>query len=337
MSTIAVQETTFVDRLIARFPRTSAQVNVPHESDAELVRLDDGSFLAATTDAISEEISTGLYDAYTAGWVLVMANLSDLAAVGADPIGLLVNETLPRDCSAWKLTALQSGIAAACSAVRVAILGGDTNMADTLQVSATALGIVRGTPISRRGTQVGDILFGTRRMGHGNAFAAAKLLGATCDPFRPVARITEGRLIRAHATACMDTSDAAIATIDQLARVNSVGFALEPLTDIIHPSALAIAARTGAAPWMMLAAPHGEFELLFTLPPNRVPHFTPAARDAGWEPVRIGVATDAGELRLHATDGAPVIDGAAVRNVADAFTGSVERAMMLLTNCVTAC
>ena len=95
------------------FPRSPEQRNQLLESDAELIRMADGSTLALTTDCIAEEIQTGLYsDPEHIGWMTVAVNMSDLAAVGARPLGLLLSESLPPGFPSEKLIALQNGIAA---------------------------------------------------------------------------------------------------------------------------------------------------------------------------------------------------------------------------------
>jgi thiamine-monophosphate kinase len=92
-----ILENKIIDNLIAGFERSPDQLNKPHESDAEIMQL--GTLkLAVTTDSISEEISTGLYEEpYLIGWMIVTVNMSDLTAVGATPIGILISEIIPKD------------------------------------------------------------------------------------------------------------------------------------------------------------------------------------------------------------------------------------------------
>ena len=72
-------EVSFVDLLAGRFLRSEHQLNARHEADAELIRIPGTeTTLAITTDAIVEEIETGLYeDPYLIGWMTVAANASD--------------------------------------------------------------------------------------------------------------------------------------------------------------------------------------------------------------------------------------------------------------------
>jgi thiamine-monophosphate kinase len=203
-----IRENSLIERLVLGMPRSEHQVGSLQQSDAELVRLDGSdALLAATTDSIVEEIELGLYDdPYLIGWMAVIANVSDLAAVGADPVGLLLSETLPAGMEASQIERLQQGIRDASVASGTAILGGDTNSTQSdshpggsvcrLHVGATALGIVTGEPtINRLGAQPGDLVCVSGPLGLGNVFAFSKLSsaqdGAQDHPvFRPKPRLT---------------------------------------------------------------------------------------------------------------------------------------------------
>ena len=91
-----ILENRMVEKLARAFRRSPAQLNCMNESDAEIISLGSGDLkLAITTDSVVEEIASGLYnDAYMIGWMAATVNFSDLAAVGASPLGLLIAETL---------------------------------------------------------------------------------------------------------------------------------------------------------------------------------------------------------------------------------------------------
>jgi len=294
-----IQENALIARLSALLPRSPEQVNGLHESDAEIVRFpgNEARLIAVTTDGIVEEIESGLYsDPYLVGWMTVMANLSDLAAVGAEPIGLLIAQTLPRGISDADLTSLQTGIRDACLQAGTAVLGGDTNFSDRLHTTGTAIGLLSDTPpLMRVRCEPGEALYCSGPLGVGNAYAALRVLcryDQDSFPYRPSARLREGNSLRSCASTCMDTSDGLFATLDQLGRLNGCGFSLDkPPEDIIAPEALQVAVATGLAPWMLLAAPHGEFELVFTVPSDRISILEQTAERTGWTPLRIGNTT----------------------------------------------
>ena len=139
-----ILESAFIERLTRRLPRSPLQLNGLQETDAYLLRVPAvGLVLALTTDWVVEEIESGLYsDPYLIGWMTVTVNASDLAAVGAEPIGLLLNETLPPDTAPEFIERLQEGIREACSASGLYVLGGDTNISTRLELGGSALGLI---------------------------------------------------------------------------------------------------------------------------------------------------------------------------------------------------
>jgi thiamine-monophosphate kinase len=332
--TNVAREIRLIDGLARAFGRSPHQLNARHESDAELLRLPGTDLvLAVTADDIAEEVESGLYrDPFLIGWMAVLINASDLAAVGARPVGLLLNETLPPDASERFLASLQRGIRDASEACGIPVLGGDTNFGTRLHIGATAIGLIEtGAPLTRRGCEPGDVLYASGPLGLGTAFALLQLLsgGAATSPpatngdsplasleFLPQPRLTEGRILGSIASACMDTSDGAIATLDELMRVNGVGFRLDPLLDrLLDRGALQAARAAGLPAWMMLAGPHGEFELIFTVRPTRLGTLERAARRIGWRPIRLGRAVPEPGLRLRIEDAPRALDATRIRDL----------------------
>jgi len=293
--TSTVKENELIERLTAQFRRSALQLNKVNRSDAEILRIPNhgDTHLAVTTDSIVEEISSGLYsDPYLIGWMAVMVNMSDLAAVGARPIGILLSETLPRLFDEQSLSLLQKGIGNACEACGTFVLGGDTNFDDKLSITGCALGLLADSKIlSRAGCRSGDWLYATGLLGIGNAFALTRFVNSSPGTigFKPLARLQEGESLHGIATACMDTSDGVLSTLDQLSRVNGIGFELnEGLDSALVNQAKELGSQFGIPPWLFLAGPHGEFELLFTVPKENEALLLDTAAKHRWKPVRIG-------------------------------------------------
>jgi thiamine-monophosphate kinase len=174
-----IVENKIISDLTKSFKRSPAQLNKVHETDAEIIRLENSFYdLAVTIDTISEEIKTGLYtDPYQIGWMSVMVNLSDLAAVGATPLGIVISQILPEDVSNEFLEKLQNGINDACKKCGTFVLGGDTNLGEQLIISGCAIGTLdKEKYLSRVGCKTGDKIYITGKAGKGNAYAAQKLL-----------------------------------------------------------------------------------------------------------------------------------------------------------------
>jgi len=321
-----ILENVAIDAWADGFTRAPGQANAPHESDAELGELAQApeQYLAITIDTVAEEIAAGLYrDPFTMGWVTVMATLSDLAAVGADPLGVVVSTSVPQESDAAFIDGVRRGMEEACRSVGTFILGGDVNATPEVSLTGCAIGTVpRSAARTRLGIRPGDAVFLTGPAGQGNALGLVRLAGLPDDLFpeeryRPSARLAEGRALRGHATASMDTSDGVLTTLDQLARLNGRGFVVGcdwPV--LLARGALGVCERTGTPPWMMLAGPHGEFELAFIVPASAVEPFLNEAPGIGLNPIRLGTVTDGEGITLVVPPGRRVdIDMASVRNL----------------------
>lgn len=324
-----VREHALIERLAGGFRGSPRQLNARHESDAELLRLPGtDAVLALTTDAVVEEIAAGLYDEpWLAGWMAVTVNASDLAAVGADPLGLVMGVTLPPAPPDALLSGLRAGIADAAATHALPLLGGDTNRGPALALAGTAVGLIPdGRPLTRCGARPGDFLFASGPLGRGAAFALARLAGRRDVPYRPRARLREGRLVRAHGSCCMDTSDGLIPTLDELTRRNRCGFRLtRPAEALLDGLARGAARAAGLPPWALLAGPHGEFELVFTVPAARRDDFHAAAAAVGWRPLALGRVTDEAGVVRPAEDETGAIDTGGIRNLFDEVGGDPAR------------
>lgn len=259
-------EQELIAKITKGFQRSPLQLNQCHESDAELIQLFPGApIIAITTDSLVEEITSGLYDDYyLIGWMIVMANVSDLSAVGATPTGILISQGLP-ELPEGDLSALQKGILDATIASKTPLLGGDVNTSPFLSLTGTALGSIQnGLPMTRMGCKPNDIVALTGKAGSGNLFAYEKLFtDKVTTPYLPKAKIREGQLLKNFASSCMDTSDGVFHSMNELGRLNNVGFTLNsPLADIVVD-------QIALPHWMLLAGIHGEFELLCTIPQEK--------------------------------------------------------------------
>jgi thiamine-monophosphate kinase len=164
------------------------------ENDA--AELADG--LVVTQDALVEGVHFRLdwISWRDLGWRAAAVNLSDLAASGAEPDGLVVSLALSAGTVVEDVLELYEGMAE----TGVPVIGGDTSRADQLILSVTALGRSDRVP-GRAGARPGDRLVVTGPLGAaGAAFREHRYV-------RPPLRLAEGRALAAHATAMLDLSD----------------------------------------------------------------------------------------------------------------------------------
>jgi thiamine-monophosphate kinase len=329
-----ILENAAIDAWAGAFRRAPSRANAPHESDAELLEIESlpDRYLAITIDTVAEEIATGLYrDAFTMGWVTVMASLSDLAAVGADPVGVVVSVSAPPGGDAGFVDGARRGMEEACRSVGTFVLGGDLNEMPAVSLTGCAIGTVpRDAARTRLGIRPGDAVFLTGPAGDGNALGLVRLAGLSDALFleaeyRPAARLSEGVALRGRATASMDTSDGVLTTLDQLARLNGRGFVVDcDWPALLSRRALDLCERTGTPPWMMLAGPHGEFELAFTVPAFGVEAFVKEAPGIGLNPVPLGTVVEGEGITLVLPSQRRVgIDMAPVRNLLGTTEGDL--------------
>lgn len=288
------KEVQMLRELAGYFPRYPLQINQLLESDGEIIdfRNIDFRYLVLKTDGLHEEISEKLYeDPYLIGWMSVTVTISDLAAVGSQPFGILLGLQMPRSTNEGWLKEFKKGINDACGEYGVSILGGDTNFNSSFSITSTGIATINKTkPLLRSGMQTGESLYATDKLGLGNAFAYARFFDNSIPvSYQPVARLKESKRIIDFATTCIDTSDGLFSALSVLSEINSIGIQIiTPLQDILQHNALLVLRAAGVPPWMFLAGPHGEYELLFTIPPARQEAFDNACLIDNWQPVYLG-------------------------------------------------
>lgn len=321
-----ILENARIQSIARNFLQAPHKIGAIHEADAEIIDLGDDSrnYLAITTDALVEEVSSGLYDnpAFI-GWMLAMVNFSDLAAVGADPLGLLLSIAYSPNSDRNFLPKLARGISDACQKLNTFVLGGDTNQGEELLLSGCAVGLVpKQSVLTRKGAKVNDRLYITYPAGLGNFYAFLKfsekkfpLLGSA---YKPLARIREGLIIRNFASCCMDTSDGVLHTVDTLMRLNSHQFVLNnDWSRFLHPVVSEMCRIQKLPLWLALAGVHGEFELIFAVSPQKEPKLLEEARKIGWKPVLIGEVIEGYGVSVRTSHGLVPLDTAAIRNLSD--------------------
>ncbi|MCE3285875.1 MAG: hypothetical protein K0R70_2131 [Steroidobacteraceae bacterium] len=241
--------------------------------DAALLAPPPGQALVAATDTLVEgrHFLPGT-PPLSVGHNALAVNLSDLAAMGADPAWALLALSLPDPDERW-LEEFAGGLHALATRHGVALVGGDT-VSGPLVVTVAVLGFVPADAALRRsGAKPGDAVYvsGTP----GVAAAGLDLLRRGVMTFESrdprvqrmlfaEPRLALGRALRGRASAAMDVSDGLLGDLDKLARASTVGAVLELERLPIAPM-LADAYDRAQCERLVL---HGgdDYELLFTMP-----------------------------------------------------------------------
>ena len=203
------------------------------------------------------------------GWRAAAAALSDLAAAGAECIGLLAAITAPRESGESELVALMRGVGDAVRAAGGRVLGGDLTAGPVWSATITVVGR-SARPMSRRGARAGDTLWVTGHLGGARAALTAWTGGGLPpDAIRhafahPEPRLAAGRWLAARgATAMLDLSDGLAADAAHLAAAS----ALRAEIDVAEiPLAPAVVAAAGEHPAIFAARGGEDYELLAAMP-----------------------------------------------------------------------
>jgi len=257
------------------------------QDDCAAYRVSGDAVLVAGSDYI-RGVGFYLYEQgyltdYDIGWYLAGANFSDVAAMGALPIALLSVVRYPRDMPDLNFQEIIRGISESCRAVAAFNVGGDIGSAETVILSASALGLVEpDLLLQRSGARPGDLLCLSGATGL--AGAAMKLARAgiledideaarvtLLERWRRVrARVPHGRALATSgaATACIDTSDGLKAAVETLSRSSALRIVVERERVPVAPEVALAAKALGVAAEELVFGDSVDFELVASVRPE---------------------------------------------------------------------
>jgi thiamine-monophosphate kinase len=231
--------------------------------DAAILALPRGEQMVVSTDASLETVHfrRDWLSLHEIGYRAVTAALSDLAAMAAAPIGVLVSLELSPDTRDG-IYEIADGIGDAVQAAGTRVVGGNLTRGDRLGITTTVVGSAF-SPLTRAGARAGDLLYATGALGGPAAAlralaASATLTTALRERFvRPSARLLAARWLASHgASACIDISDGLASDAAHLAAASGVALEIEVEQVPVFAGASVNDALSGGE----------EFELLVTAP-----------------------------------------------------------------------
>jgi thiamine-monophosphate kinase len=300
-----VNESAFIERLRALATHPGAR---GLNDDAAVIEV-GGQGLVLTHDMLVEGVHFLPGDPpETVAWKLVAVNLSDLAAKGARPSGVLLGFALAGN-DAWD-RAFANGLGAALSHFETALLGGDTvamPVGAPRALGLTALGLApEGGAPSRAGAQPGDALYVSGTIGDAGVGLALLQAGQTepaalIDAYRrPMPSLALGQALAPLVSAMADVSDGLLIDAQRIARASVCG--IEVALDAVPLSPAFVAARGDTQESRLFAATSGDdYRLLFSIHPARIAQLP----DLGIPLTRIGTCTANEGLHLS-YNGAPL-------------------------------
>jgi thiamine-monophosphate kinase len=320
------REVALIEALAGIFGPPPAEIVLGIGDDCAALDLGGPDYLLWTVDTLMEGVHFDLAATSLGrlGHKSLAVNLSDIAAMGGEPLYALLSLGWPPQRDLEGALELGAGLARCAREYGVAVIGGDTVASPSgLTVTVTLLGRVPRPHLLRRaGARVGDGIYVTGPLGDAAAGLevwrrrlalppdlAAPLLQAHFEP-RP--QLAAGRLLAREglATACIDLSDGVASDLLHICRAGGVGARLDGDAVPVSLGVRAVARLTGLDP-LELALQGGEdYHLLFTSPPGQAPRLADAFAQAGLPPPHpLGEIVSGEEVTVIINEKEKVISG----------------------------
>jgi thiamine-monophosphate kinase len=238
------------------------------------------------------------------GYYLIGANASDLAAMGASPLGVVVVLRYTSEMTDAAFEAIMEGVAMACAQFGMPLLGGDTGGYESSVLSAAAFGMCpHGKALLRSRGKAGDLLFVTGTVGRAGAALAYFTRGREEHRFpreveeelahawrRVTPALDQGKLLvdAALSQCAIDTSDGLKASCRQLAEASGVDAILRPDLIPVDPLSRQVAEALRVDPLALAVGDSVDFRLVFSTSPAQAPRLWKAFDSQGWELYEIG-------------------------------------------------
>ena len=293
-----------IRRFFQRSPRR-ADVVLGSGDDCALLRVPADQLLAVSTDTLVSGVHFFAdVDPVALGHKALAVNLSDLAAMGAEPCWASLALTLPEIDEVW-LAGFARGFLALAEAHGVDLIGGDMTRGP-LAITVSIKGTVPGSQALRRsGAAVGDGIYVCGELGSAALALAHRLQGVAVAPEDyphlqraleyPQPRVALGMALRGIASSCLDLSDGLASDLGHLLRASGVGAGIDLAA---LPLSAAVAAQPQALGWQLALAGGDDYELCFTVPKSRQGVLAELSADLALPLTRIGQIV-AGEPRIE--------------------------------------
>jgi len=259
-------------------------------------------YLLVSTDMISKKTHIPkIMTPWQIGWFVVAINLSDIAAKGGHPLGLVLSLGLPRDTSESYLEELTRGADACATTYNTSIIGGDTKENPSLTICGTVFGTVKKDEfMSRIGAKHGDIVAVTGTLGKAGGGISAMQSNME-DPrmleglLEPKPRLKEGMTLAREkvVTSCIDISDGLSSSLYQLKELNNVGFEIDMKKIPLSQMLVKLAVENDKLDINEYSLHFGgDYELLLTVPPDEFVKIQRIVEKIGNHLTNIGKVTE---------------------------------------------
>ena len=278
--------------------------------DGAVVSVPAGKQLVVVMDTMVAGVHFPLQtSAYDLGWKSLAVNLSDLAAMGAEPAWLTLALTLPQGDPIW-IKEFSRGLFALASTYNVQLIGGDTTRGP-LTITVQAHGLVEtGRALLRSGAEIGDGIYVSGFPGEAALGLQLLQSGLPQHPSydyllsrlnRPEPRLTLGCALQNIASACIDISDGLLADLQHILDASGVGAELK--IDKLPLSAHYRSATDDEQLYNAALSGGDDYELLFTVPKHRQTELDKLIEESEYPLTCIGEITAGNNTRCLDAEG----------------------------------
>ncbi len=270
---------------IIRRKNLKSEETLPLNDDAQLLipPNKNGYPLVIATDRTPSDLRPylwGFYDLFEYGRYSVISNLSDMAAMGANPFGYLLNIAAPKDMLLKDFEKVFDGIQKSLYEYGTELLGGDTKQANELNLVGVAIGqCFRESELTRSGACPGDkLIISNRPLGgipaahaYFSSFGSkisSRLEKKLANEFHDLyARVDEAKLLAecGSCTSCIDNSDGLIASLDEVSSASGVGFTLKKQMLDIPSHVIDTSSKLRCDPIFLACGAGGDFRIIATV------------------------------------------------------------------------
>lgn len=272
--------------------------------DGAVIDIDPESHLVVSTDTLVNNVHfLASFDPFDIAYKALMVNISDMAAMGAQPKYITLALTLP-DTNKEFLSRFAQGIDAGCKKYNVRLIGGDLTKGP-LSITITILGMVKkNQALTRNGAKLNDIIMVSGALGLGRLSYEYLDLGLDIEEndlailkqklLHPSPQVTLGQELLGNANACIDISDGLAADLSHILKSSNVGATLDLSSLPIDKLVKKYINKTSAVEFVLNSG--DEYELCFTLPSEKLAQYFNKKYNA----IKIGVVDR--ECGLKAVD-----------------------------------
>lgn len=306
-----------INRIFKTIPHLRTDVIMGIGDDAACLQVPGDKQLLVSSDTLVADVHfLSTWDAYDIAYKAVMVNVSDIAAMAAEPCWLTLALTLPAIDIPW-LERFAMGLRAALNCFNVALIGGDTTRGP-LSMTLTIHGLVsKDAAVYRHGARPGDKIYVSGPLGaaafavvlqrhpelkHAKLFTEDERVILLQKLQAPFPRVDLGPYLQRYATAAIDISDGLLGDLQHICEASHVGAKLELAAIPVHSL---IEGESGALDFALSGG--DDYELCFTVSAEIEQAFVNELADAHLTCYAIGVIEAEVGLRARTLTGETVV------------------------------